>query len=187
MDSKTCSFLGHRNTKLAQSQIQKLNEVLENLIVEQNVSTFLFGSKSKFNNLCLSLVTSLKNKYPYIKRIGYTCRSETCHLEKDRLEWEKYYLSLGNKPSQLFGFEMECEHRTKYTAGKASYIERNQAMIDNSNYCIFYYNSEYKPSIRKLSKKDMGYYQPKSGTALAYKYAKKKKKVIINIFNNFEE
>lgn len=152
MDSKTCSFLAHRNTKLTQSQIQKLNEVLENLIAEQNVSTFLFGSKSKFNNLCLSLVTSLKNKYPYIKRIGYTCRSETCHLEKDRLEWEKYYLSLGNKPSQLFGFEMECEHRTKYTAGKASYIERNQAMIDDSDYCIFYYNSEYKPSTRKLSK-----------------------------------
>ena len=76
----------------------------------------------------------------------------------------------------------EFEHKTKYTSGKASYAERNQAMIDNSDYCIFYYNENYKPQPRKQSKRDITYYQPKSGTAFAYKYAKQKKKEIINIF-----
>ena len=76
----------------------------------------------------------------------------------------------------------EFELKTKYTSGKASYVERNQAMIDNSDYCIFYYNENYKPKPRKQSKRDINYYQPKSGTFLAYKYAQKKKKEIINIF-----
>ncbi len=36
--------------------------------------------------------------------------------------------------------------------------------------------------MRKYSKRSIGYYQPKSGTALAYAYAKQKKKLIINVF-----
>ena len=82
----------------------------------------------------------------------------------------------------LFCVDEEFEHKTKYTSGKASYVERNQAMIDNSDYCIFYYNENYKPQPRKQSKRDITYYQPKSGTGLAYNYAKQKKKEIINIF-----
>lgn len=80
----------------------------------------------------------------------------------------------------------EFEHKTKYTSGKASYVERNQAMIDNSDYCIFHYNENYKPQPRKQSKRDITYYQPKSGTTIAYKYAKQKKKEILTfLFYNF--
>lgn len=62
----------------------------------------------------------------------------------------------------------EIEYKTKYTSGRVSYVERNQAMINDSDYCIFYYDENY---------------QPKSGTALAYTYAKQKKKQIINILS----
>ena len=46
-----------------------------------------------------------------------------------------------------------------------------------------YYNEHYEPKMRKYSKRSISYYQPKSGTALAYKYAELKKKEIINIFD----
>ena len=61
-------------------------------------------------------------------------------------------------------------------AGKASYVERNQAMIDNSDYCVFYYDSSYQPKPKKND------YQPKSGTAIIYAYAQQKKKNIVNLF-----
>ena len=73
-----------------------------------------------------------------------------------------------------------------YSAGKASYVERNQAMIDVSDFCIFYYNEEYQPPRRKRTNRDLSTYQPKSGTRLAYEYAvqksKKADKVVINMF-----
>lgn len=67
-------------------------------------------------------------------------------------------------------------------AGKASYVERNQEMINQSNYCIVYYDDNYLPPRRKNSRRDLTDYQPKSGTAVAYEYAIKKKKEIINVF-----
>ncbi len=59
-------------------------------------------------------------------------------------------------------------------AGKASYVERNRIMIDESDFGIFYMNENYF-----LSKS-------KSGTKIAYDYAlKKSKKGLIRIFNVF--
>ena len=126
------------------------------------------------------IVTELKGKYPNIKRISYTCRSETCILECERAYWEEVY-SHFKKKVILFGVEEEVEHKTKYTSGRASYVERNQAMINDSDYCVFYYDENYQLEMRKYSKRSIGYYQPKSGTAIAYAYAKQKKKIIINV------
>ena len=67
-------------------------------------------------------------------------------------------------------------------AGRAAYVERNYEMIDKSDYCVVYYDENYLPSERKKSKKDLFSYQPKSGTKIAYEYAVKKKKKIINVF-----
>ncbi len=49
-------------------------------------------------------------------------------------------------------------------------------MINDSDYCMFYYDENYQPEMRKYSKRSIGYYRPKSGTKLAYDYAKQKKR-----------
>ena len=59
-------------------------------------------------------------------------------------------------------------------SGKASYILRNQKMIDASDFCVFYYDKNYIPLTNK---------QTNSGTHLAYQYAVKMKKQIINLCN----
>ena len=56
-------------------------------------------------------------------------------------------------------------------------------MIDNSSYCVIYYDENYMPPMRKNSKRDLFDYQPKSGTKLAYDYAVKKGLTILNLFN----
>ena len=107
---------------------------------------------------------------------------EGCTLESERQKWQEIYFNLYKEKVDLLCVDEEFEHKTKYTSGKANYIERNQAMINNSDYCVFYYDKNYQPEMSKYSKRSIGYYQPKSGIVLAYKYAKQKKKEIINIF-----
>ena len=53
-------------------------------------------------------------------------------------------------------------------AGRAVYVKRNYEMIDNSDFCVCYYNGDYQPKKRK------------SGAGIAFAYAVKRKKIIIN-------
>ena len=153
------------------------------MIINFNVFTFLFGSGSNFDYLCHLAVTELREKYPEIKRVCYTCKHESCYFENEKDKWEKILSNLYKKEIKVLCVEEEFNHKTKYTAGKASYIERNQAMIDDSDFCIFFYNENYEPKKRKYYASSIGYYTPNSGTAIAYTYAKRKKKNIINIFD----
>ena len=47
----------------------------------------------------------------------------------------------------------------------------------------FYYDKEYLPPRRKSGKRGVTYSQPQSGCAIAYDYALKNKKRIINVFS----
>lgn len=186
MSDVKCSFFGHRSVEVTKELEQEVTLIIEDLIVNHHVSVFLFGSRSQFDYLCHLVVTNLKEKYPNIKRISYTCKSETCVLENEREKWEQIYSRLKKRDVSLLGVEDEFEYKTKYTSGRASYVERNQAMIQDSDYCVFYYDETYQPKMRKYSSKNIGYYQPKSGTALAYDYAKRKRKILINVYKRNE-
>ena len=69
-------------------------------------------------------------------------------------------------------------------AGKAVYVKRNCEMIDKSDICVIYYRDNYLAPKRKNSKRDLSEYQPKSGTHIAYNYALKMKREIINSLND---
>ena len=62
------------------------------------------------------------------------------------------------------------------------YVERNHAMVLASDFCVFYYNENYLPDMRKASKKVLTNYQPKRETQLAFDFAKAQGKVIINLY-----
>ncbi len=185
MRNRVCSFFGHRNTELTEKQYKALKRIIEDLIIK-NVQIFLFGSRSDFDFTCHKIVTELKEKHPFIVRKCYTCKSESCTLESERAYWEEVYSHFKKEKVTLFGVEEEIEHKTKFSSGKASYVERNRAMIDDSDYCVFYYDKNYQPQTRKLSKRSVSSYQPKSGTKLAYEYAKQKRKTIINLLQSRE-
>ena len=74
---KACSFFGHRDTEQTEELKKRVREAVERLIVEEGVGSFLFGSRSKFDELCHMVVTELKEKYPHIRRIAYLCKHET--------------------------------------------------------------------------------------------------------------
>lgn len=166
-EKKTCCFFGHR--KVADTDTEQLRkrlyEIIEELIIYNNVSVFLFGSRSDFDRLCREVVAELKEKHPHIHRIYI--RAEYQYINDS---YEKYLLG-------------SCDE-TYYSeravnAGRAVYVERNRDMIDKSEICVVYYKDGCLPPRRKNSRRDLTDYQPKSGTQIAYEYAQKKKKVVI--------
>ncbi len=165
---KTCCFFGHRKIAYTEQLRERLYKIIEELIMYNNVSVFLFGSKSDFDKLCLSVVTNLKEKYPHIQRVYV--RAEYPHINDDYMA----YL--------LQSYEYTYFPQRAINAGKAIYVERNYEMIDRSNICIVYYKNDYEPPKRKNSRRDLTDYQPKSGTKIAYEYAQRKKKDIIHLF-----
>lgn len=165
---KTVCFIGHRKIEVTDNLEQELTEYIEYLILNENVKVFLFGSRSEFDNLCYDVVSKLKEKYPDIKRVNVRCTYEYLPDMYMKFYLEDYEESI---------YPKEC-----INSGKISYVRRNQAMVDDSDYCIFYYNENYLPPRRKYAKRCVTDYQPKSGTALAYHYAEQKKKIIKNFY-----
>ena len=119
--------------------------------------------------MCLELVSELKDKYPHIQRIYV--RAEYPYISED---YRAYLLQ---------SYEDTYFPEQAINAGKAVYVERNYVMIDRSDICIVYYKEDYQLSKRKNSRHDISPYQPKSGTRIAYEYAQKKKKVVIQTAN----
>lgn len=173
MNNKAVCFFGHRKIPKNEELRDSVREVMEDLINNENVDTFYLGSKSEFNDLCKHLLCELKEKYPHIIRIYV--RAEFPYIDDDYrnylLRWcdDTYY------PESMIN------------AGKAAYVERNCEMIDKSDFCVVYYTEGYAPPRRKNSRRDLFDYQPKSGTGVAFDYAVKKKKIIINLAENCTE
>ena len=153
MKSNVCCVFGHREISETDEIKSKLNENIEKIIVDENVDAFLFGSKSRFNDLCYETVTQLKEKYPHVKRIYV--RAEYPYISDD---YKNYLLEF---------YEDTYYPERIMNSGRAAYEERNCEMIDSSYFCIVYYNQPNAASTRK------------SGTKIALDYAIKKQKRVI--------
>ena len=183
---KKCCFVGHRAITASEKLTENLTKTIERLIAEEGVKYFLFGSRSEFDDLCHGIVTALKEKYPHVVRVAYTRRSEYAMKAEEKEKMERTWASVLKTDVKFKDYDAEVQSEKVYSAGKASYVERNQEMIDASDFCVFYYNEDYQPPRRKRTNRDLSTYQPKSGTRLAYEYAvqksKKADKVVINMF-----
>ncbi len=151
----TCCVFGHSLITETEELKTNLYDIVEKMILNENVDTFLFGSKSCFNDFCLDLVTKIKEKYPHIKRIYV------------RAEYP--YISEHYKSYLLESYEDTYYPEKIIGAGRAIYIKRNYEMINNSQFCIVYYDEQNSPVNRK------------SGTRIALDYAIKKGKHVIKL------
>lgn len=148
---QSCCFIGHKEIENKSYLYKQLKQCIQNLITKSNITTFLFGSRSEFNDLCLKVVTELKDTYPYIKRVYI------------RAEYE--YISIDYTNYLLTFYDETFYAKKAHNANRFVYVKRNEELIDNSIICIFYYK----------------YNIPHSGTAIAFNYAQKHKKHIIEI------
>lgn len=123
MEVYTACLIGQgrvRNEKVLRPQ---LCAVIEELIMDRKVESFLVGGKSEFDRLCNDVLAKMKKKYPQIKRI--------------------------------------------FCMGGSRCTKRYFKMIDNSRYCVFYYNIDNEPQYRR------------SGVKIALDYAERQKKKLV--------
>ncbi len=166
MKERSCCFFGHRTIKEEKNLKESLFRIIEEVIKEDGIKTFYFGSKSAFDDLCYQVVSELKNKYSDIERVYV--RSKDAQISE---RYEKYLLQ---------GYERTYFPQRISGAGKAAYVERNYEMIDQSMMCIIYLDETYLPPQRRQG---IHLIQAKSGTKIAYEYAKKKARKIINMYH----
>ena len=153
MQENTCCFIGHRTINETEELRTKLINMIEQLITVENIGTFLFGSRSRFDSLCLEVVTQFKEKYFHIKRVyvrgEYPIISDEYRAYLLESYDDTYY------PDKIIG------------SGRAAYVERNFEMIEQSRICVFYYDEKIK------------YSNSKSGTKIALDQAVKKGKSVM--------
>lgn len=158
---KTCCFIGHRKLNHSDELFMKARKKIEDLIAH-NVSIFLFGSNSQFNDLCWQIVTDLKEVYPHLLRIYLRAEYEYIHND-----YADYILK---------SYDKTYFATNAHNAGRLAYIKRNEEMINESDICFFYYN--------KTSTCVRDSHAKASGTALAFAYALQKHKTIINLLED---
>ena len=157
--TKSVCFIGHRKIVCSLKLKSEIYTLAENLILSGTVN-FIFGGQSEFNDLCYDIITELKAKYPQILRIHFRTNYENAN------DYTMQFL--------IKGYEKSYCPPNISKAGRATYIKRNESMINESDICVFYYNKNY--SLQKPDKTN-------SGTEIAYDYAVKKRKNIINLFD----
>jgi len=79
----TCCFFGHKETP--SSIYPKLEEAIEKLILEQNVTSFLFGNQGQFDSMVLRAARKLKSKYPHI-----SYNVVLAYMPKEKEEYQTY-------------------------------------------------------------------------------------------------
>ena len=70
MESKACCFIGHRKIEKSVELTQRVRAVINDLIENKGVTTFLFGSRSEFDDLCHEIVTELQR---IIRKLSGLC------------------------------------------------------------------------------------------------------------------
>ena len=153
MEEKICSFFGHRELEITDELYATTTaEILKS--VDFGCRTFYFGGYGTFDSLCYEIVTRLKNerKELNLKRVFCTPREEYLRKRVRYFNREDYDDVIYLEPS--------------FNGWYKSIYFRNCAMIDKSDYIIFY--AECREN---------------SGAHKAYKYAKKQKgKMLVNLY-----
>lgn len=169
---KSCCIIGHRKINATKEFVEKIKETLLNLVIHKNVDRFLFGNNGEFNDLCYKLVNELKNKFSNIKTVFYSRYDEVAFTFEEK---ENYDYKSKTKPFPYKCFDEIVEDEQVHQAnGKYSFVLRNKVMIENSDFCLFYYLKDYQ--LPKMFGK-----QRNSGTKIAYEFAVECAKNIILI------
>lgn len=150
-----CSFFGHRQIEVTDNLIFSITETVENLIKTYNCDIFLFGGFGEFDELCLKIVSLLKqSKYPNIKRV-YCCTDEKdMRRKKKSVNFCNLYDEITYTP-------------LIYNYWYTRIYYRNLEIIKNSKFSIFYVTNTNN-----------------SGASKIYEFAKKQHIYTINLANN---
>lgn len=171
MEKKTvCCVIGHRNIDEYFLNKEKIKNIVINFIKEKGISVFLFGDNSKFNDFMFEILKDVKNDYKHIKLIYV--RATLPYIKEREYNLLKEFYDDTYYPKSVEG------------SGKNCFVKRNFHMIDKSDICLFFYDANYEVTGRYMNTSVSKRINKNSGTKIAYEYALKKRKEIVNLFSN---
>ena len=152
-EEKICSFFGHRHIELTQDLYAiTVAEIMKS--VNFGCRVFYFGGFGKFDSLCYEIVTKLQKEQPFLNLKRIYCVTQERYLRKNSPHFQR------NHYDEVIYLIPAFEGWYK------SIYYRNCAMIDHSDYIIFYAEN-----------------RENSGAYKTYRYAKKVKgKTIVNLY-----
>jgi len=158
----SCCFTGHRVIKKdCQSKVRSLLKKNVFEMLELGVSVFITGCASGFDMMALEVLIEIKEKYDQykdkMKIVCYIpCKNHTEKWSDEDIE--KYRRLLEKADEQILVTDRTWEEDNKCMK------KRNYKMVDDSFYCIAYYTGR------------------RSGTMQTVNYAKRKGRMIINLY-----
>ena len=152
MENKICSFFGHRDAVISDELYAIAKAEIERS-VDFGCRIFYFGEYGTFDCMCYKIVTQIQEdrRELEIKRVYCVAREEYLRKKVRYFNKEDYDEVIYLEPS--------------FDGWYKSIYYRNCAMIDRSDYIIFF--AEEREG---------------SGAYKALKYAKRKKKKIVNLW-----
>jgi len=128
LENKICCCFGHR--EVYRDISVRLQEIIEDLIVNKGVKTFYTGGMGQFDGKFATTVRAMKRTYKDIELI-LVCPYLTQELNRDKEWYELNYDSI-LIPSELDGIHY-----------KSAIKARNRWMVDNSDYIVSYVYREF--------------------------------------------
>lgn len=116
----TCCFFGHKDAP--SSLYVKLEAAVEDLIIENDVSSFLVGNQGHFDRMALDALRKLKIKYPHI---NYNV--VLAYMPGEKEEWNPYHYGETILPEGIEGVH------PKYAISW-----RNKWLVNESNIVVAY-------------------------------------------------
>lgn len=154
---KTCCFTGHRNIKVNDILLTRLNVVLISLI-QNGVTDFYAGGALGWDILCEKSVINLRKKYPHIRlHLILPCSNQEQTEKWTDMERSAFY--------EILNLADSVEYTSKHYSANCMKI-RNERLVMSSDFCVCYYNENRK----------------RSGTGQTVRMAEVKCSKIINLF-----
>ena len=127
MEKCICVCFGHRNIW---KDVDELRNILEDLIINENVTIFMTGGMGEFDSIFSSNVRSLKKQYKNIK-LWLVKPYFSAELNSNKNYYESQYDEI-IIPDVVAGIYP-----------KAAITKRNRWMVEQSDIIISYINKEY--------------------------------------------
>ena len=152
---KSVCFTGHRNVKITNGLILKLNETLTDLI-ENGVTNFYAGGALGWDMLCEQAVIDLREKFPQI-RLNLVL---PCSSEEQTYKWNDMQKAEYNK---LLNAADSVEYTSEHYWKECMKV-RNARLVELADCCVCYYDN-----------------RGRSGTGQTVRMAKEKGIRVINL------
>lgn len=153
-ENKICSFFGHREIELTETLYATTAAEIWKA-VNLGCRVFYFGGYGEFDEVCYQIVTKIKEENPFLSLQRVYCVAQERYLRKK----VRYF--------RREDYEEIIYLTPSFQGWYKSIYFRNCAMIDNSDYVIFYVEQ-----------------RENSGAYKAYQYAKRKNKPLVNLWLN---